>query len=186
MRPSTEITADFARLLLSYDSETGVLRWKARTADMFASNEQTAEHNRNAWNAKSAGVVAGNVNKSDGYRYVCVNYISYAAHRLIWLLMTGSMPEKDIDHINCIRLDNRWMNLRVATREQNLANTKLNSRNKSGLKGVHWVERMNAYSAQISIQNRTTFLGFFPCPAAAHFQYVIAAHKRSKEFARYA
>jgi hypothetical protein len=50
-------------------------------------------------------------------------YKSYA-HRLAFLYMTGSLPPADVDHVNGVRNDNRWSNLRLATRSQNMWNVK--------------------------------------------------------------
>lgn len=49
--------------------------------------------------------------------------------------MTGEWPENDIDHKNQDALDDRFCNLRIATRSQNLANKP--TRNPSGVKGVY-------------------------------------------------
>ncbi len=47
---------------------------------------------------------------------------AYVAHRLAWKVMTGNDPQNEIDHRNGIRDDNRWCNLRPATRSQNSMN----------------------------------------------------------------
>lgn len=59
------------------------------------------------------------------------------AHRLAWLYMTGKFPNSEIDHINRIKDDNRWCNLRIASSGQQKYNTKKPSNNTSGIKGVH-------------------------------------------------
>ena len=80
--------------LLSYDQDTGKIK------------------GRKAW-------ANGN-----GYLRVTVDYRSYYAHRIAWFLHYGSWPEGDVDHINGDRSDNRIVNLREATRSQNLRNRK--------------------------------------------------------------
>ena len=54
-------------------------------------------------------------------------------------MMKGYEPEQ-VDHINRVRHDNRWINLREADQSRNRKNSKLNHNNKSGIKGVFWKE----------------------------------------------
>jgi hypothetical protein len=78
--------------------------------------------------------LAGKIN-SKGYRLIGVDGRWHKAHRLAWLYMTGSWPREQIDHINLIKNDNRFENLREATQTQNHANTRARRR---GLKGITW------------------------------------------------
>ena len=57
----------------------------------------------------------------------------YKAHRVIWLWMTGEWPKEQVDHINHDRTDNRWCNLREASRLENYRNQSQYKNNKSGL-----------------------------------------------------
>lgn len=43
-------------------------------------------------------------------------------HRAAWLLMTGKWPERELDHIDGGRGNNRWLNLREATHQENMQN----------------------------------------------------------------
>jgi len=79
------------------------------------------------------GHPAGSV-KPNGY--VRINFGRgplYAAHRLAWLYMTGEWPKHQIDHINRVRSDNRFCNLRDVS-------VSLNALNK-GAAGVSWDKR---------------------------------------------
>lgn len=59
-----------------------------------------------------------------------------------------------IDHINCVRTDNRKSNLRITTPSLNLLN-KLNfSRNTSGVIGVSWAKREQKWRARITFQGQ--------------------------------
>lgn len=56
--------------------------------------------------------------------------------RLIWKHVTGCDPTELIDHINRKNWDNRWVNLREATRSQNNQNCGIRKDNTSGIRGV--------------------------------------------------
>jgi hypothetical protein len=154
--------------LLNYDPDTGVFTWRAKT-----SNSSRVR----------VGSVAGCVNAL-GYRVIHIGGRLQYAHRLAWLYMTGEWPSGEMDHINCARGDNRILNLRLATRSQNICNTRRHARNASGLKGVHWQPRSRRWRAQITVGGRQRHLGYFDNPIDAHEAYVAAAEKHFGQFAR--
>jgi hypothetical protein len=90
----------------------------------------------------------------------------------------------DIDHINGDGLDNRWSNLRLATRAENIRNSRTKATNTSGFKGVSWHKRDRKWQAHIKINGRSKNLGLFEAPEDAHAAYVAAAQKYHGEFAR--
>jgi hypothetical protein len=151
------LTALRARELLRYEPETGILR---RT---------------------DSDKIAGGLNKYLGYIYVSIDNVRYLAHRVIWLIVTGAWPEADVDHINGIRHDNRWINLRAATRAQNLQNSRRHSNSRSGFKGV--VPNGSGWLAQIYVAGKNRCLGTFRTPEAAHAAYCTAAQEHFGNFA---
>jgi hypothetical protein len=116
---------------IDYDPETGLLTWKVKTGH------------------KRAGKVAGCAHKQNrNYIVVQIDRRTYMAHRIAWLLMTGEHPQEMIDHIDGNSQNNRWSNLRLATNKQNQENqNKINSRNKSGFRGVCYVKGRNKWRA---------------------------------------
>jgi len=96
--------------------------------------------------------------------------------------MTGKWPEQFVDHINGDRDDNRWSNIREATRWINNVN-KRPWRNKrySPLKGVTWAH--GKYIAQIKADFRNFYLGRFDTAEEAHEAYCAAARKYFGEYA---
>ena len=140
---------------LNYDPETGKFTWK-----------------------KEAGTITGH-----GYRYIRVNQKMMLAHRMAWLMFYGTEPDGLVDHINGNRLDNRIVNLRIATYSQNAANAKRHSRNTSGLKGASYMPKKRKWQASITVQNKQTHLGTFATKDEAHAAYLEAARKHQGEFA---
>ncbi len=151
--------------LFSYDPESGVLRWRVSPA-------------RNV----KAGAVAG-CPDSCGYLVVQLDGKRLKVHRVIWLLQTGEWPEAEIDHINGIRDDNRFANLRQATRQENKCNSLKHANNTSGYKGVHWDKGTRKWRAQVYEGGKKFHLGLFETPEEAHAAYVAEAQKRHGVFA---
>ncbi|EPU3949756.1 HNH endonuclease [Klebsiella michiganensis] len=72
-----------------------------------------------------AGQAVGFSLNRDGYLRVGLNYKRYLLHRIIWELHNGPIPDgMEIDHIDGEKTNNRLSNLRLATHQQNLHNTK--------------------------------------------------------------
>lgn len=105
---------------------------------------------------------------------------SYLASRLAWLYMTGEWPSEDIDHINQDLTDDRFCNLREASRSQNLVNRSYANRNKAGFRGVH--RYRGRWIAQIAFMGCKEHLGVFDTPEDAHRAYVSAARLLHGEF----
>lgn len=104
------------------------------------------------------------------------------AHRLAFAIMTGRWPEDEIDHINGKRDDNRWENLRAATRTENRWNTDKRKDNKSGFKGVH--AHGDKWRAAIQHNKQRIDLGIFDTAQQASDAYVKRQNELHKEFAR--
>lgn len=126
------------RKAFRYDPETGVIT-RIRTG-------------------KKTGTVAGK-----GHRHLQVGYkgTRIYAHRLAWALHKGKWPpaDLDIDHRDCDGQNNRWANLRLATRSQNGGNARLSAANTSGFKGVG--KRGNRWRAYLVSGNVHHHLGYF-------------------------
>lgn len=119
-----------------------------------------------------AGKISGCVCKKSGYVLLRIDGTLYRAHRLAWLYMTGEWPVNDVDHENRVRSDNRWANLRPATRAQNLQN-RITSRGRAGLLGVR-TRSSGRFNASITVDGRTHDLGWFSDPHTAHATYLVA------------
>ena len=145
--------------LLHYDPDTGV----------FIRTTSTG--------STKAGAAVGTAH-CKGYYCAMVDYKKYLLHRLAFLYMTGEWPEHDVDHINGVRTDNRWANLRPATSAENRQNIRrAKSNSASGVLGVSWHRGAGKWQAQIKHEGKTRALGLFLNPDDAHAAYLEA--KRS-------
>lgn len=82
--------------------------------------------------------------------------------------MTGEWPENDVDHKNRDRSDDRWANLREATRSQNKANGPGWGKFKKGVAALG----AGRYRAQIMKDGVSYHIGCYDTEAEAHAAYV--------------
>lgn len=107
---------------------------------------------------KLKGKEAGTIQQT-GYRSIMYNRKHYAVHRIIFLKHMGYLPA-EIDHINCIKIDNRIENLRESTRSQNQWNRGSYVNSITGVKGVY-PHKSGKYSAEIKHEGKKHYLGLF-------------------------
>lgn len=153
--------------LLAYDEATGIFTWASDRARF------------------KAGQQAGSVSKKHGYIDIGIKMVSYRAHRLAWLYITGEWPREMIDHINGVRTDNRFCNLRLATCSENQHNRGAKSSTVSGLKGVCWHGGAKKWMASITLHGRNYHIGYFHSAQAAHAAYCERAAVMHGEFANF-
>jgi hypothetical protein len=160
------ITAERLRSVLSYDERTGMFVRKITMGSM------------------RSGSVAGSVRR-DGYRWISVDGIRYFASDLAWLYVKGCWPCSDnlIDHINRIRDDNRFDNLREASYEQNSVNSKVRRNSTTGFKGVVYRKDRKRFVARIRVRGDQIYLGWFDTAEAAGAAYDEAARAIHGQFA---
>lgn len=144
------LTQDRVRELLKYVKSTGQFFWRASRSGV----------------AKGP---AGSHGDPRGYVSVVIDRQRVWAHRLAFLYVTGSLPPRgvEVDHRNQDKSDNRWCNLRLATKPQNRQNSKGKSSNTSGFVGVHWNKKLQKWQARIRTPEGRKYLGSFPTAAAA-------------------
>lgn len=162
-----DIDADYVRSLLSYDPESGILRWVVdRRGKAMAGDE--AGH-----------IVAG-------YRRIKIVKRSVCAHRLAWLIMTGEWPPLGLDHKDTCGTNNAWSNLRIATGLENARNKSAHRDNTSGYKGVYRYngKRGTRYLAAITVNYKSISLGSYGSSYEAHLAYEKATKEYHGEFGR--
>lgn len=151
--------------LFDYKIESGLLIWK---------NKKSSHFN---------GKVAGYENR--GYIKIEIDGIEYMAHRIAWKIVTGVDPGvMQVDYINGNKIDNRFLNLRLASNAENAMNRGTSSRNSSGYKGVSYSKRRKKWVATIRIDGKSIYLGGYQTAEEAHAAYCSAAEQLHGDFAR--
>ena len=128
--------------LLDYNPDTGVFTWKVVRG------------------GRNPGDIAGS-KTGGGYQIISVDNKRYLASRLAWLFMEGYFPEYDCDHINRIKTDNRWKNIRHVSRQCNRRNSGRRTDNTSGITGVYWDKQCDKWKAAIGIDGKLKSIGVF-------------------------
>ena len=152
---------------ISYDPDTGTFTWIKKGSRKII-----------------AGSPACNHTKPDGYLNVTLWRVTVNAHHLAWYLATGShVPKgKQIDHVNRIRGDNRFTNLRLCTRTQNNANSSLQSRRHGKFKNVMPTAN-GRWKTQVFAKRKTVFCGTFDTAEEAAIAADKIARRLYGEFA---
>lgn len=116
----------------------------------------------------------------EGYIRVRRDGKEYRAHRVIWEILKGPIPDGMlIDHINGNTRDNRIENLRLATRQQNNIN-RVKSGQSTLPKGV--VKVGARYRARITRNSKTISIGTYDTPEEAGNAYNAYAEELDGEF----
>jgi hypothetical protein len=154
------LDSTYLREVLEYDQNTGIFTWKIKPSQAVKVND-----------------IAG-TKKKDGYVEIQIKKKLYKASRLAWLYVYEEWPKKFIDHKNGIRHDNRIINLRDVSRQENIHNQrKAQSDNKSsGLIGVY-PSNGTRWRAKIMVDKKSINLGFFATKEDAFKAYLDAKRK---------
>ena len=99
-------------------------------------------------------------------------------HRLVM----NAPSDKQVDHINCNKLDNRKCNLRLCSNQENAFNRRKHYNNKSGLKGAY--RDGKRWRSQIYLDGKHIHLGGYDTPEEAHQAYCDASKKYHGDFGR--
>jgi len=139
---------DKLREMFDYDPDTGILLNKRLS--------------------RRAGFVVGGGNSTKKHWAVKVGDYVFTQQRIIWMWVHGKDPGSLlVDHIDQDSLNNRLSNLRLVTRRQNRENSKLNSNNSTGYRGVY--KTRGRYQAKLMLpKGRTQHVGMFDTAEEAH------------------
>lgn len=155
-----------------YDPETGIIRYKYRE---YINPTPRQKQWKTLYEGKPCGY------DKDGYIRCVMPTGELYAHQIAFAIMRGYIPE-EIDHENTKRNDNRWCNLREATRKTNCFNSGKRSFNKSGLKGVSWSKSNNCWRMDIRAHN-VRYHSYHKTKEDAYAAYCVKAIELHGEFA---
>lgn len=146
----SRLTADELRKLVTYDENTGIMRWTASHTARIAKGEEVG------WT------------QNNGYRMCGINGKQYLVHRLAWLFVHGVWPDVLIDHIDRNRSNNALKNLRQANYSTNGANR--------AVKGVYRHKQNRNWVASVfkweDGKRKKAHLGCFPTEEDATMAHV--------------
>jgi hypothetical protein len=127
--------------LFDADFETGILKWKTRLSlrTQIGANVGTKNHR--------------------GYITTSINRKIHSVHRIILIMAGIDIFEKEVDHINHKRDDNRLINLRAVENHDSKKNYPLRKDNTSGYVGI--IRKTNKWVARIYVDKKQIHLGVF-------------------------
>ena len=160
-----ELTQQELTVILDYDPETGIFRWK--------DGAQRGARVQLGKSRAQAGTTRG------GKRYIAIHMKDYAAHRLAWFYVNGTWPDGYL-----IPLDGDWLNLRVknfaeASPRDMAIRGKQPENLSSGVTGVSWDKRKKKWYAYIRDGYKMRNLGTFSNKDAAIAARMTAEMTRS-------
>jgi hypothetical protein len=143
-----ELTQELVKRIFEYDPLTGVVVWRKATSSK-----------------NLIGNVAGAKTKA-GYLRVRIYGKDVFLHHVIWVYMTGKIPEREIGHVDGNKTNNVWSNLREGRYNYhqhlpNRINKKIYNTNKSGYTGVFWNKRKQKWQATIMFNQKHIYLGIY-------------------------
>lgn len=132
------------------------------------------------WTSHQRGYAMRQIPKEDGKKTTLLLHRVIMSRMLERPISKGEM----VDHRDGNTRNNTRANLRLATYTQNCRNTRIQSKSKTGYKGVRIGKTGQSWYATISIDGKPIRLGFYSSPEKAAAAYNSAALEHFGEFAR--
>mgnify|MGYP003647959551 CR=1 FL=1 len=137
-----------------------------RDGRIFTMSKQCKKYEK--WNERS------DTPTDRGYIRLHIGGRKYYSHRLIMLAFVGE-SDQAVDHINRIKTDNRFENLRYCTDSEN----QWNRESVDNAKGYYFTK--NKWRTTIRINGKKKYLGMFDNEEEAHQAYLDAKDKRTND-----
>ena len=134
------------RKMNEYEITDGCAKVKLGDIDyMLCDIEDWEKLKNHHWRINSGGYVASKTREEGDFLF----------HKKV-----TNTKNEIVDHINRNKLDNRKCNLRITNQKVNGINSKLNSRNTSGYKGVR-LNKHGSWVASITVNRKNIYLGSY-------------------------
>jgi hypothetical protein len=140
------LTRENLKEYINYDPGTGKMVWIKKGRGLTLGKE------------------VGSITCGDnGYYYRRMKFEGrmVAAHRVIWLYMTGEYPEMLVEHVDKDTLNNKWCNLRLTSMSKRCSKSVIPKNNKTEIAGVSFNKKGKAWRASISVGKKAIYLGIY-------------------------
>ena len=142
--------------LFRYDNESGKLfKIRGSSGKVWNSEREITAHN-------GSGYLHVAIADSNGLQTM------FKVHQLIYYMVSGIESLQVVDHQDGNPLNNRFPNLRLTTESVNSRNKRMRSNNTSGYVGVSWNKQKSKWMAQITIDGKQKYLGYYDSPEEAN------------------
>ena len=140
-RPKKE-DLDYSQFFEYDETSSSCLRWKVSRGRVKQGSIAGTLDSKNQWTVK-------------------LNGVSLRAHRLVYILNHGSIPEGlEIDHKDRNSQNNIITNLRAVTHKENIINRVPKQKNPTGFRGVY-LAPSGRFRQTIGLHGTTTYLGTY-------------------------
>ena len=98
-------------------------------------------------------------------------HLTHKAHHVVWFFEYGEWPTSCMDHIDGVKTNNHYTNLRLVTPRENVQAYRNNKKSSSPYHGVSWFKPNKKYRAYINLKYKQKHLGLFTCELEAARAY---------------
>lgn len=154
---------EFLKECFSYDEHSGELSWQHRPPHHFKTERAYKRH----LTVTAGKVISGK--EADGYITVSIMIDGkeqrFKVHRICWALYHNRLPplDKEVDHVDRIRINNRPYNLRLVSSQSNTHNRTAN--------GAFYRKERDRWISQITVDGKKIYLGYFSTEEEAQAAY---------------
>ena len=95
----------------------------------------------------------------------------FKTHHVVWFFEKGEWPTQCMDHIDGVKTNNHYTNLRLVTQRENSQAYTKSKKSTSPYHGVSWYKVSKKWRSDIKVENKQKYLGSFTCELEAARDY---------------